>query len=393
MSTTEPGALRRFGHWCLGRGWVHLLLLSATAVFIYPLLWMAFTSVKTDEELAAPGVLPPAPRFHAVSPYVRDQELPAAPEGVSAERWAELVPHLISVARAAVDQLAPADPPVERSAWVWAAALNAARAAAAAVERAAWQGPAVEQAVSAACSPAVASAALDQTLAHLDIEGLELITDDAQLYQLIGPEAIAMAMTVAQGHASATPSKSGALVRYDFGADPSPVVLSIPFALPAGVAPGEVHRLTVQMRMDDSWHTVTAELDLGGRTLRSTMSTPLAQNRESPIAFQPPSFDDTTYRARTWVALADSGPSATPADVLRLTIHPSSAARVAWERVARNYVRAVQSVPFWTYLANSALLVFLVVSGSMLSSAFVAYAFAQVRAALARLAASPSCWC
>jgi multiple sugar transport system permease protein len=278
-----------------------------------------------------------------------------------------------------VGELAPQQAPVDRSAWVWAAALRASRAAAAAVERSAWQGPDVAEAVTKACTPAIALAALDETLARLEIEGLELTTDDAQLFQLIGPDRIAAALGVEQGNAQCVPSTGGALVRYDFRTQDSPIVLALPFTLPPGIRPQDLHRLTVQLHADGSWHTVTAELELGGRRWRTSGSTPLAQVRESPIAFQPPGFDDTTYRIRTWEPLVDAGPATGSSPVLRLTIHPSSALRVAWERIARNYVRAFLAVPFWTYLANSALLVFLVVTGSMLSSAFVAYAFARLR--------------
>jgi ABC-type glycerol-3-phosphate transport system permease component len=46
--------------------------------------------------------------------------------------------------------------------------------------------------------------------------------------------------------------------------------------------------------------------------------------------------------------------------------------------VQRNYQRAFRSVPFWTYLGNSVLLVVLQMAGALLSSAFVAYAFARL---------------
>jgi ABC-type glycerol-3-phosphate transport system permease component len=68
---------------------------------------------------------------------------------------------------------------------------------------------------------------------------------------------------------------------------------------------------------------------------------------------------------------------AAPATV-RIRIEPSSTVRGLYEKAARNYARAFQSVPFWTYVGNSVLLVALVVVGSLFSSAFVAYAFARL---------------
>ena len=39
-------------------GWAHVLLLLAAWMFLFPFVWMLATSVKTDEELMEPGVLP-----------------------------------------------------------------------------------------------------------------------------------------------------------------------------------------------------------------------------------------------------------------------------------------------------------------------------------------------
>jgi multiple sugar transport system permease protein len=47
-------------------------------------------------------------------------------------------------------------------------------------------------------------------------------------------------------------------------------------------------------------------------------------------------------------------------------------------KVARNYLRAFDSVPFLQYVGNSLLLVGLTIGGALFSSAFVAYAFARL---------------
>jgi ABC-type glycerol-3-phosphate transport system permease component len=103
------------------------------------------------------------------------------------------------------------------------------------------------------------------------------------------------------------------------------------------------------------------------------------------ISFQPPTFDDQTDRAKTWVPLRVEGPlpaasTAGPGEaVLRLILSPSSTREAVAEKVSRNYERAFYSVPFWRYVFNSALLVALSVGGSMFSAAFVAYAFARLQ--------------
>src|SRR4051812_31931808 len=53
------------------RGWVHLLLLTGIALFLFPFAYMFATSLKTDEELTESGWFPSIPEFQATSPRVR----------------------------------------------------------------------------------------------------------------------------------------------------------------------------------------------------------------------------------------------------------------------------------------------------------------------------------
>src|SRR4051812_21946549 len=132
--------MNRFGRWLVRRGWIHVLLLTAVAGFLYPFLWMAFTSMKTDEELASTDVLPELPHFIAASPYVREAPQPEAPEGVDAAQWKRLEPTLIAAAEEAARQAIPADVPVDADAWARSAARVLVRQAIARVPRTAWQG-------------------------------------------------------------------------------------------------------------------------------------------------------------------------------------------------------------------------------------------------------------
>jgi len=97
------------------------------------------------------------------------------------------------------------------------------------------------------------------------------------------------------------------------------------------------------------------------------------------MSFQPPTFDDTTVRARTWVPMrADGASDRTRNARLTLVLSPSSTFRAVTAKVQRNYLRAFDSVPFFQYVGNSLLLVGLTIAGALFSSAFVAYAFARL---------------
>ena len=42
----------RFLRYVANRGWVHLLMLTFAALFLFPFVWMLNTSFKTDEEVS-----------------------------------------------------------------------------------------------------------------------------------------------------------------------------------------------------------------------------------------------------------------------------------------------------------------------------------------------------
>ena len=63
----------RLGRWIARKGWIHVLLLTAIAICLYPFIWMFMTSIKTDEELSEASMAPAIPSFQEESPYVRPE--------------------------------------------------------------------------------------------------------------------------------------------------------------------------------------------------------------------------------------------------------------------------------------------------------------------------------
>ena len=107
-------------------------------------------------------------------------------------------------------------------------------------------------------------------------------------------------------------------------------------------------------------------------------------NAPGSIPFQPPTFEDDTYKPKLWIPLREAkeayvdSSNAGKHATLRLILSPSSTLRAIYAKVIRNYSRAFYSVPFWTYVANSLILVVLTTIGTLFSSTFVAYAFARL---------------
>jgi multiple sugar transport system permease protein len=237
----------------------------------------------------------------------------------------------------------------------------------------------VTEKVRALFTPEAVATAVSGQLSQLEISALTLSTTDGKLFTL-AEAGDASSWRVAAGHGALVASHDSIRVDYRFasGSD-EPVVLTHDFTLPPGVQPDDLHKLALAIQADNSWHAIDATLDVGGVHWRSMRTTYLVQNRGQSLSFQPPTFDDTTIRARTWVPLRADGVSDRGRNArLSLVLSPTSRAHAIVAKVARNYVRAFDSVPFFQYIGNSLLLVGLTIGGSLFSSAFVAYAFARL---------------
>jgi ABC-type glycerol-3-phosphate transport system permease component len=369
-------------------GWLHLLLLTGVAVFIFPLLWMAATSMKTDEELTDGRWLPVTPSFVARSPYVRPAPEPVKPIGVDLPHFHRYAAVLADVTRSAVDRDANAarESPELRAA---ASAVLFNRMAARLSSKL-WAGEEapLKEAYGALLTPEVIREALSDRLARFEIRGLLFRTLDASVTKVCDPKTIASTWKVESGNAQLVPlPEGGAYLQYDFGGDAGdePIVLSYDFDCPTDFA--ELHRLMISYRADNSWHRVDATIDVNRQRWESRRATYLAQARPASILLQPPTFEDESMKNKLWVPLklASTAPPGRAADenprraTLRLIISPSSTLAAIGAKMQYNYDRAFHFVPFWKYVTNSAILVVLCTAGTLFSSTFVAYAFARLR--------------
>jgi multiple sugar transport system permease protein len=233
----------------------------------------------------------------------------------------------------------------------------------------------------------------------LSLRELQLRTLDAHIFNLISGGRIAHDWSVESGDGSLLPTADAAQIRYHFASpDSAPLILRYDFEMPD--AADQMHKLLLSMQSDDSWHRLDATLDVGGIHWTTATTTWLAQTRPRSIIFQPPGYDDTTYQPKQWVTLKNSGAAPqtnTPPTIgpptngapngaanadrhatLRIILSPSSTFSALLGKVERNFVRAADFMPLGRYLFNSIVLVALTTIGALLSSTFVAYAFARL---------------
>jgi multiple sugar transport system permease protein len=373
----------RVGRWVAEKGWIHVLLLTAVAGCLYPVVWMFMTSIKTDEELGQSEMVPELPSFRSRSPYVRALAGVEKPGDVDPSRFAAMLPTFSEMARAAVRAGLPSQLPrsVDADPWVASAASVLLNRAVAQMNRQAWSESSeiLTERFRELLTPEAATAALSDRLCRFELTPPTLRTADGRLFNLAS-NGDAGGWRVAAGAAALVPTGDALRLDYRFqsGGD-SPIVLAYEFTIPDGVEPSDIHKLFLSVRSDDSWHGLTATLDVGNTHWTSSRTTYLAQNRLQQMSFQPPSFDDTTARPRTWVLLRPTGTSDRGRNArFELSLSPSSTLGAIAAKAMRNYLRVFDSVPFFTYVGNSVLLVALGVTGFLFSSAFVAYAFARL---------------
>jgi ABC-type glycerol-3-phosphate transport system permease component len=411
---------------------LHLFLLAGVAIFLLPFLWMVFTSLKTDEELLEPGFLPAIPSFVGHSPYVRRTPALNKPLDVEDETWDKSLPRLQKLSRNAIaDELKRHPiPGVDPQKVIDAAAPILINQLAPRIGAEVWKSKDTTRLASVFAPMLTGDAvakAVDDRLARLELRNLQVRTIDGHVIQLLDGDAIGKSWKVLSGpgelistvRAGITQPEDATILRYHFdSASSAPIVLQYDFNLPC--APADLHKLLLSMKDDDSWHRISATLDFGSGHWVTTRTSWIAQNRPGSIIFQPPSYDDQTFRNKIWIPLKRVGPSAikkvdhgagadkdldsgssimegagdqqpiihhpppaidaSPASPARLTltIRPSSTLAAIYGKTIRNYERTFYQVPFLRYIFNSVVLVVLMTIGTLLSSTFVAYAFARL---------------
>jgi ABC-type glycerol-3-phosphate transport system permease component len=398
----EPRTLNppsRFAKYFTRSGWAHALLLLAAWMFLFPFVWMLATSVKTDEELMEPGVLPPAAHFHPDSPYVRGEIQPIKPSDVEIARWNQMLPSLTELANRVIEQYQhshPAEPsiaPFDADKHRQSASAALVNSVVSKLDRRLWSGDdkTLTTEFKNLLDETAIAAALSDALARIELISFQIRTLDLHIFNLTKGNEFPAKWTIESGDAKLFGTGDTTRLSYHFDSSSSaPVVLRYDFHLPPGVKPSDLHKLSLTVLADNSWHRADCTFDCDGRRWQSDECIYLAQYRTTSLLFQPPTFDDELMRAKVWTTIKEVGPfpenkgdvalystQGIPA-VLRVTLSPSSTLRANWGKVFRNYDRAFKSVPFWRYITNSLLLVALVTVGSLFSASFVAYAFARL---------------
>jgi len=380
---------------------VYVLLVTGAALFAFPFLWMAATSVKVDREVQSRDsrLMPMTPLPQTRSPYI-DRRHYADLEG---PYQADLLPRLLAMAKAT--GFAP--PPHVNAVRAWEqTARGLYKRLRVRLSADLWQGKAedgtplgdaarVVAAIEAAARTEVTREMVaevfdglyrrllmgpirirsyDRTEAELD----EGAGSDAPLSRRLdnrSPDALTLIDVTEK-------AEPYALLQYDLSRTDR-LVLTGTFDVPADFRLDRLHRISVDVRPDDTWHDLWLTAEYGGVRYEAERALPLANFDVLEAQWQPRGPDDYSTKIKTWIRLDEASRGA---DILadphkmRLTFEfrRSGPAGAWWNKLRLNYTRVLDHMPFLRYLRVSLFLVVATIVLTLLVSSLVAYAFARL---------------
>ena len=359
---------------------VYSLLVVGSIVFCWPLLWMAFSSVKAGNELFSrkQHFLPETPAPALKSPFVDPHAYP----DLEGARQAELLPALEAAIQPQMAALAPDLDAKE-------AAKQMARGAylrlTDSLPNSSWSLPAEELKTLALKS--VDKPMLDQLLTQvrraLVISTLTARSYDVQEDILVSADKVTKGWKLeAEDGAKATlvQGSQGADLNYDFSKGDR-VRLTQRFTTSFPVE--RLYRLQLSVKADKSWSRIRVFVEKNGKRFESVRDLPMADANWTAMCWQEPGPDELTNKIRTWVLLkkADEGSqyeSNPKALKLTVEVEKNDLGGAWYEKVKRNYQMVLDNIPFWRYVATSLFLVALNLLGTLLSCSLVAYSFARL---------------
>jgi ABC-type glycerol-3-phosphate transport system permease component len=359
---------------------IYGLLLGGAVVFCWPLLWLAFTSVKLDRELFARRVhwLPETPRPQLLSPYVDPQSFP----DLSGSRQDDLLPVLKGYFQPLAKSL---DPDLDPDALSTQLARGAYQRLSDSLPDSVWTGSAKNLGYIAlhAMNPALTASLLGQVERGVIVGPLSARSYDVQQQDLVPADKVASTWKVegsAKGYLRQTADGRGAELHYDFtSGDTVRLVGTFRTRFPVD----RLYHLQLAIRSDESWNRVRAVIEKNGRVLTDARITPLADVDWAVITWQERGPDELTNKLRTWIVLNQvkgrTSPIVDPNEIKVTVQFERSSAMGAWkDKIEHNYLMVFDNMPFWRYVATSLLLVILNLFGTLLSCSMVAYSFARL---------------
>ena len=381
---------------------VYVLLVTGAAVFAFPFLWMAATSVKVDREVQSRDfrLMPMTPLPQTRSPYIDDRQY-AELEG---PYQAGLLPRLRKMAKATGFK-----PPRH---------VNAVRAwehtarglydwLRVRLPKTLWDGV-TEDGKSLGDTAQVVAAIEAAARVEVTRDMVAEVFDSVYRRLLMGPirvrsygrleaelgegadgDPVPLSKRLENRTADALAlldvtekAEPYALLRYDLSRADR-LVLTQTFAVPHAFDLSRLHRIAVDVRPDDTWHDLWLTAEYGGVRYEAERALPLANFDVLQAQWQPRGPDDYSTKIKTWIRLDEAARGASllrDPHTIRLTFEfrRSGAAGAWWNKLKFNYTKVLDYMPFLRYLRVSLFLAIATIVLTLAVSSLVAYAFARL---------------
>lgn len=361
---------------------VYALLVTGAAAFSVPFLWMAATSVKVDRELFTKElqIFPSSPRPRKRSPYVDDKYF----SDVSGPRFEELLPELRRLAEA-TGFLPPED--VNRELAWNEIARGLYDKLSKRLPRELWEGP--PDKLLAALREQVDRGLVESAFASIErrvcLGSVRVRSQSLVEGTLLGEVPPSKRFSILTPDTAVLSDRSDgnlqyASLAYDFSRGDK-VVLSGTFELPFEAS--SLQRVQLYFKPDDTWHELHFALEMLGRRYVSERPIPLANFDWTTVTWQWPGPDDYSTKIKTWTLLREDAGYKSPVTGERNIRLTFELRRCGWfgawaNKLALNYQRVLDHIPFWRYVRVSLFLVVANVLLTVFASSLVAYSFARL---------------
>lgn len=378
---------------------LHAVLIGGSVVFALPFVWLAGTSWKLDKELQTEGVkiLPTLPQARPVSPYIDENTFSfERPESIPANRWNGIIRGVLETE---IDAAAAAwsDP---RTAEVNADVLREQlrggvfKRLRSILPPAEWEGEetALRAAIRKSITPQMMTEVFEQAYRYVALGKVILKDRQYRIYDLTGAWPKWQNWEQESGPVTKLEQRvenerKVVVLHYDWQryaarGDDQSITMSGMFDLPVDFS--DFQRLDVSFRRDESWHALTASLEIEGTLYRTVRAKHLGEDTWWDIQLQRAGPDDERLIPHLYVVFKpvdsgrqyDHGPRK-----LKLNLHitRNTPAGAYWAKMSENYKKVFEYVPFWRYLCTSAFLALANIVGTCISCSLAAYAFARMR--------------
>lgn len=400
---------------------LHAVLIGGSVVFALPFVWLAGTSWKLDKELQTEDVriLPTLPQARTVSPYIDENTFTfERPDSIPAGRWNESVRTIVesefdgATAAWSDPRATGLDSTILRD-QLRGGVFKRLRGM---LPPSAWEGNENElrTAIRSAVTPQIVTEVFEQAYRYVALGKVILKDRQYRIYDLSGDRPIEELWRKESGPLTEIEprvenGRSVGVLHYDWTHDvrsePTTQVVADVDARSKGNTTGAVgsdqkvtvsgmfdlpvdftdfQRLDVSFRRDESWHALTASLEISGQRFESERAKHLGEDTWWDVQLQRPGPDDERLIPHRYVVIrpVDSGPQFDHGPrrlKLSITLTRNTAAGAYWAKMSENYKKVFEEVPFWRYLSTSAFLALANIVGTCLSCSLAAYAFARMR--------------